>query len=68
MKVIPTPRRWNCRSPLPAQKVTVKITPLGARYFQLLRDGHSEEQAIAIATDEHGPAAIPRPHSPRGDE
>jgi hypothetical protein len=47
-------RRWNCRS-LPAKKVRVRVTAMGARYFQLLRDGYSEAEALSIATNEHGP-------------
>jgi hypothetical protein len=46
--------RWNCRS-LPVKKVRVRVTALGARYFALLRQGHSEAEAMAIAIDEHGP-------------
>jgi len=47
-------RRWNCRS-LPPKKVPVRITKKGARYFELLRDGYSEAEAMSIATSEHGP-------------
>ena len=54
MTVVPG-RRWNCRSPVPAKKVLVRVTALGARYFALLRDGYSAAEAMSIATDEHWP-------------
>jgi hypothetical protein len=52
--------RWNCRSPLPVKKTSVRVTALGARYFELLRSGYSEPEALSIATSEHGPQTCGR--------
>jgi hypothetical protein len=53
--------RWNCRSPLPVKKTLVRVTALGARYFELLRSGYSEPEALSIATSEHGPKLADAP-------
>jgi hypothetical protein len=36
-------------------KVPVRITKKGARFFELLRAGYSEIEAMSIADFEHGP-------------
>lgn len=58
-----------------APRVRVRITAKGARFLQLLHQGYFEEEAMAIVAAEYElklveapDAAIPRPHSPRGDE
>jgi len=39
-------------------RVPVRVTRKGARFFELLREGYSGEEALRIAADEHGPKLV----------
>lgn len=42
-------------------KVPVRVTRKGARFFELLRDGYDEMEAMRIAASEHGPKLVDAP-------